>query len=111
MPILKPKAVFNEKHNHAKAKTLIVLAYHGDTAKGLTMHELADKTGVNWQSLAVSLTKWHRWRYIGRKRRGLSVYHYHIMPRGWYLLQILAREYPEMLEYYLSEMNGNTANA
>jgi hypothetical protein len=36
--------------------------------RGLTLRELAYVTGISYGSLAVSLGRWIKWRYVGYQR-------------------------------------------
>ncbi len=57
---------FKGKHNSTRCKAWLVLydRFLG-RKRGLTLKELALMTGISYHSLANSLTRWLKWRYIG----------------------------------------------
>lgn len=57
---------FEGKHNSLRSKVWLVLFDNAlGGGKGLRLNELASKSGAGYHSLAVSLTKWIKWRYVG----------------------------------------------
>ena len=94
---------FNGKHNSTRCKAWLVLydRYLG-RKRGLTLRELALMTGISYHSLAVSLTRWIKWRYIGYRTtpKGRT---YRLCKRGkdwlerwWYIMPL--QQYLEELE-------------
>lgn len=57
---------FNGKHNATRCKAWLVLydRYLG-RKRGLTLRELVILTGISYHSLAISLTRWIRWGFVG----------------------------------------------
>ena len=95
---------FKGKHNSTRCKAWLVLydRYLGHK-RGLILRELAALTGISYHSLANSLTKWIKWRYIG----------YRITPKGRiYRLRKRGREWLERwwyiipLERYINELDS-----
>lgn len=94
---------FLGKHNSTRCKAWLVLydRYLG-RKRGLTLRELAVMTGISYGSLAVSLTRWLKWRYIGYRTTPKGRI-YQLRKRGkdwlerwWYTMPL--RQYLEELE-------------
>lgn len=76
---------FDGRHNAVRMKTLLVLNrdYAKNTYRGLTLREIADKTGESYLTLKCSLGKWAKWRFIGfRETYGEGPRLYYILQRG-----------------------------
>jgi hypothetical protein len=73
---------FVGKHNGTRCKAWLTLydRYLGHK-RGLTLKELASTTGISYGSLAVSLCKWKKWRYVGYEPHP-GGRRYHILSRG-----------------------------
>lgn len=94
---------FNGIHNATRCKAWLVLydRYLG-RKKGLTLRELALISGIGYHSLAVSLSRWIEWRYIGYRTTPKGRI-YRIRKRGkewlerwWYTMPL--QRYIEELE-------------
>ena len=95
---------FSGKHNSTRCKAWLVLydCYLG-RRRGLLLRELAQKTGISYKSLSVSITKWIRWRYVGFHLTGAGrAYKLNKRGRDW-----LERWWYTMpLQQYFSEIES-----
>ena len=95
---------FRGKHNSTRCKAWLLLydRYLGKK-RGLKLRELALLTGISYKSLAVLLSRWIRWNYIGfRSRPRGREYSLRKRGRAW-----LDRWQPIMpLERYLAELEN-----
>ncbi len=100
-------ASFNGLHNHSKSLVLLyLLGRRSSGLGGVTVRELALGTGVGYNSLKASMSKWTRWKYltrrIGTTKSGMPIFVYSIAKRG--LRFTSERIPPERRLAYASEL-------
>lgn len=107
------KASFHGIHNASKSKVLIVLYWLKNTVgdnTGLSVKELAEKSGCNYDYLKTRLGKWHDWRYVSRRAVGQVVgrpiYKYSIAQRGEHFIEDIIPK--DILSRYIDEIKSHS---
>jgi hypothetical protein len=100
-------ASFDGKHN--RLKSLVLLAIKTEPEHhGLSARQIEELTGLGFNSMLVSISKWHHWysHYLNRKGKR-RLYRYNLATSGAEFLEILHRVRPDKEEEYLNIITTN----
>jgi hypothetical protein len=100
-------ASFDGKHN--RLKSLVLLAVKTEPEHhSLSARQIEELTGLGFNSMLVSISKWHHWysHYLNRKGKR-RLYRYNLATSGAEFLEILHRVRPDKEEEYLNIITTN----
>jgi hypothetical protein len=100
-------ASFDGKHNRLKSLVLLAIKTEPDH-RSLSARQIEELTGLGFNSMLVSISKWHHWysHYLNRKGKR-RLYRYNLATSGAEFLEILHRVRPDKEEEYLNIVTTN----